>query len=227
MITDKLNTIAENEQKVYDAGAKSEYERFWSEYLKYTDGEFLFAGAGWKKSTLNPPKGTVIKPTNGYMMFGYSFITDLVEFCNEHDITIDFSNASTASFLIYSSQISRLGILDFRKVNIFTNTFASNKLVTVDKLILRDSGTQTFNNSFNNSTKLQNIVIEGKIGRNGFNVQSCPLTYDSLVSIKNALIDKSSDTSGTTWVITVGDTNKGKYTEQDLNEISTKGWVVK
>ena len=31
-IAEKLTTIAENEQKVYDAGQKSEYDRFWDSY---------------------------------------------------------------------------------------------------------------------------------------------------------------------------------------------------
>ena len=31
-IADKLTTIAENEQKVYDAGAKSEHDKFWDSY---------------------------------------------------------------------------------------------------------------------------------------------------------------------------------------------------
>ena len=37
-IAEKLELIAENEQKVFDAGKKSEYDEFWDNYQKKSDG---------------------------------------------------------------------------------------------------------------------------------------------------------------------------------------------
>ena len=69
-------------------------------------------------------------------------------------------------------------------------------------------------------TKTLNVV--GTIRISGLSVQwSNDLTYESLVTIKNALEPK---TSGT-YKIIFGATNLAKFTEADLAEINSKGWV--
>ena len=56
-IADKLLTIAQNQQAVYDAGKQAEYDRFWDEYQKNgtrTNYYYAFAGSGWNTKTYAP-----------------------------------------------------------------------------------------------------------------------------------------------------------------------------
>lgn len=58
-IAEKLQTIAENEQRVYDAGKQAEYDEFWDAYQDYGNrGEYAYAfgGIGWTKTDMFPPK---------------------------------------------------------------------------------------------------------------------------------------------------------------------------
>ena len=61
-IAEKLQTIAENERKVYNAGMQAEYERFWTEYQKdpYNkignryDYNSAFRGGVWNDEIYKP-----------------------------------------------------------------------------------------------------------------------------------------------------------------------------
>lgn len=55
-IADKLTTIAENQQKVYDAGKQAEYDRFWDNFQDYGEANvgsnaFMY---GWNDESFNP-----------------------------------------------------------------------------------------------------------------------------------------------------------------------------
>ena len=89
------------------------------------------------------------------------------------------------------------------------------------------SKSKPFTNPFIYAYNLEEIIIEGTIGQNGFNVQwSNKLTHDSLLSILNALEDKTSDNSGTTWTIGLGPTNIAKLTANEKAIATQKGWTI-
>ena len=126
--------------------------------------------------------------------------------------------------LVAYSKITHFPTVDSRNCDtIIQHFYRAYSLVTIDKLILRDSGDQTFVNVFESCVRLQNLVIEGTIGQNGFNVQWSPLTFDSLTSIVDALADKTGDSSGTTWLITLGQSNITTL-GSDVDRITAKGW---
>jgi hypothetical protein len=95
----------------------------------------------------------------------------------------------------------------------------------MEKFIVKEQN--TFSNSFQSATDLEHIIFEGTIGQNGLNLQSSTkLSHESLMSVINCLKDYSTDTSGTTWTVTIGDANKAKLTEAELLIAENKGWVV-
>ena len=56
-IAEKLTTIAENEQKVYEAGKKSQYDEFWDTYQtngQRTNYTYAFSGLGWTDNLYKP-----------------------------------------------------------------------------------------------------------------------------------------------------------------------------
>jgi hypothetical protein len=77
-ISEKLTAIAENEQKVYDAGKKTEYDRFWDAFQengKRRQYPYAFS-FGWNDSNFNPkyPLTGIGQVT---YMFYYSSITNV------------------------------------------------------------------------------------------------------------------------------------------------------
>ena len=70
-IAENLTTIAKNQQKVFDAGVKSEYDRFWDNYQK--NGEpmsyAMAFGSKWDDITFKP-KYPIIATGNGNQTIG-------------------------------------------------------------------------------------------------------------------------------------------------------------
>lgn len=191
-IAEKLQTIAENEQRVYEAGKQAEYDRFWEDTLENMGlGDFAFAGPTWTDESFNPPRGTVIQPSRAVYMFACAGITDLVALCEKKEITIDFSKSTSfmdTFYGAYGANFTRIGVVNTTSSNGLNQIFyGQTRLHTIVKIILRADGSQTFAAAFNNCSALENVEIEGTIGKDGFNVSSCTkLTHDSLMSILNA-----------------------------------------
>lgn len=226
-IAEKLTQIAENEQKVYDAGKQAEYDAFWDEYQangsrKHYDT--AFGGEGWTSENFKPKYD--IKPTAAMYMFRKTNIAgDLVEICENLGMSIDFSECvSMGEVFSNAFNITRVGVIDVRKATNVSNMFAWSNAKTIDKIIVTE--TTPMNYFPGAMPELENITIEGTIGQNGFNVQySTKLTHDSLMSIINALQDKSTNTSGTVWTVTLG-ANIAKLTAEEQQIAHKKGWLL-
>ena len=230
-IADKMTTIAENVPKVYEAGKKAQEDYFWSKYMNPpADMSYRFAGLGWYPGIFKPT--TDMKPTtsasrmfaafNYYNRGGQTF--DLVEHLKNLGVTLDFSGCVNMQECFGSAHITRIGVMDIRKSSNKYGIFSTDWLETIDELIVDEK--YVFNSIFASSSKLTNLKITGTIGQNGFSVSPCKnLTHDSLMSIINALQDKTTDTSGTTWKVTLGSTNVAKLTTEELAQIEAKGWT--
>lgn len=231
-IAEKLVTIAENEQKVYEAGkqdgVQSAYDRFWDDYQlngKRTNYAYAFTREGWSDVTFRPKYD--IKPTGtlAHLMTS-SRMTDVVAILNECGVTIDTSGVTGTANQWVSGSATRLPAFSFVNVGELLNTFGwTYNLHTIEKVILREDGTNTFTNPFVSCDSLTNLTIEGKIGQNGFSVQwSNNLTHDSLMSIINALQDKNS--VGGTWTVTLGTKNLAKLTDAEKAIATERGWTL-
>ena len=186
----------------FTAGTDAERERFWTDYLNHRSRysyAYLFAGNGWNDDTFCPPEDTVISvadlPSKSVSsMFMTSRITDLKRICEERNITLDFSAATGFSQFLSDSIITTFPTIDTRGASNLNNIFyAPQKLHTVEKLILKEDGSQTFNaNSFYLCGALENVVVEGKFGASVDIHWSAKLTKESIESIVNALSDTAS-----------------------------------
>lgn len=229
-IADKLTTIAENQQKVYEAGQKSEYDRFWDLYQdggNRTSYVYAFSGVGWNENTFAPKYD--IKPTNATNIFSNTYIRNLKNLLKNQNVVLDMSATTAMTYFSQYGVLTHVPVLDLRNCANLSYMFLGNSvLVEIEKIILKDDGSQLFGAySFNNNAALQEIRFEGVIGQNGLNFSQSPsLSHDSLMSIINALKDYSTDTSGTVWKVTLGATNKAKLTDTELKIASDKGWTV-
>lgn len=224
-IEDKLTQVAENVPKVYAAGQKAEYDAFWNLYQSngtrkdYTNA---FGGIGWTNETFKPKHN--INPSGGsYMMFRSCGVKgDLVAIAESLGIHIDFTQLIACQYMFQSSNFTRIGnVKTVSGTYSLTSTFDSCKsLETIDSLYIYPS--QALSAVFSGCTALKNLTIDGSIGKNGFNVSACPLTHDSLMSIINALENK---TSGT-FSVTLGATNLAKLTDAEKAIATQKGWTL-
>lgn len=223
-IADKLQTVAENQEKVFEAGKKSEYDAFWDIFQRNgtrTNYSGAFYGECWTEINFKPKYD--IKPTTAMNIFRETIINDdLQKILNELGIVYDTSNAKSFSYDFYASRFTRLPEIDLR--NAITNVaiFSGCK---AEEIRIKTSKTTPYSNTFQKCENLVTLSVEGIIGQNGVNLQwSTLLSHDSLMSIINSLYDYSTDTSGQTYTITLGTENLAKLTAEEITMIENKGW---
>ncbi len=194
-IAEQITALNEKIPQVYEAGKKSEYDKFWDSFqnkgkrTNYQDG---FAGKGWNDTTFKP-KYDIIAVGNLGRAFQETELKDLVGVLQQCGRKLDTSQVTTFSnTFYYSYYLTSIPEIDSRSStgsDVFGNAFGScKKLKTIEKLILKEDGSQPFSSTFSKCEALENIVIEGKIGQKGFNIKDCKkLTKASLLSILKTL----------------------------------------
>lgn len=211
----------------YDAGKLAEWSEFWDAYQENGSRKMYngaFAWSTWNDKIFRPKYDIV--PTQLSQTFQYTGIINLIDDLEKQNVKLDTSNCTYYLQAFQGSRITHYPTIDMSKAINTTYAFGSDaNVVKIEKLILSKS--TPFYNTFQLARKLEEITIEGTIGQNGFSVQwSDKLTHDSLLSILNALEDKTSDESGTTWTIGLGPTNIAKLTENEKAIATQKGWTI-
>lgn len=229
-IAEKLQTIAENEQRVYEAGKKSEYDRFWDDYQQ-NGNRTIYAnafGSCWTENNFRPKYP--MRPTNAYMMFhtnvaGAIYIDDFVAFCEENNVVLDFSQCTYAMYGLGRLRTNHHGVLDFSKCKEMNYLFYSHNnetfsISTIDEWISSEITTYHAT-TFQHATNLTNFKVSGVIATGAVDFSKCTkLTHDSLMSIINHLKDGASNT------LTLGATNLAKLTDSEKAIATTKGWTL-
>lgn len=197
-IADKLTTIAENQQKVFDAGKTKEWSDFWNAYQKNGNRtSYGYAFWEWYPECFKPKYD--IRPTACQNMF-YNFNqnnTDvsLKQLLQEAGVVLDTSNSTNLQNMFAYSNISEVGVIDASNASKLEQVFwHARGIVTVDEFIIKDDGSQATTKLFFGATKLTNITIKGVFG-NSIDMSECPLSKASFISVINAL---SSTTTGKT-----------------------------
>lgn len=209
-IAEKLTKIAENEQKVYDAGyvrgyddgeivgggsydegfeagKQAEYDAFWDAYQQNgnrTDYAKGFCGRGWNDETFKP-KYTIKVVGSANDFIPSTEVTDIAASLKACGVEMDLSECTSLSWGMSDLKTTTtLPILNVPKVTNFGSCFYRNsKLHTIEKIILNNQGNQPFSNTFNYLTALENITFEGVIGQD-INFQwSTKLTKASITNI--------------------------------------------
>lgn len=177
-IAEKLVTIAENEQKVYEAGQQSEYDRFWDtlqENGNRTKYFYAFSRSclNWTDDLINSAKYPIVcanDPASAQNTFYNKNFTELT-------IPIIIRGIPATSTFEYAYNLKTIADLTFEGVSTFKNTFAY-------------------------CNNLKNINIKGSIDGD-INFSSCPLSKGSLLNIISVLKDfrttQSYDCSFKTW----------------------------
>lgn len=165
-IAEKITTIAENVPKVFEAGQKSEYDRFWDAYQQNGNRynyNCSFGETVWTDEIYDPKYGFG-QPRYISSMFSQSQITDTKQ-------PLDLTAVS-------SDNIGGL----------FQSCM---KLVTIRQMTVLER--HILSTAFNNCTALENITFGGVIGRD-INFQWSPKL--SRASIENIMEHLSTTDSG-------------------------------
>jgi hypothetical protein len=211
-----------------EQGKKAEYDAFWDAYQdsgNRADYDFAFAGNGWTDATFKPKHDIVITGRTDSMFQG-CLISDLVKILNDCGVVFDMSHSiESAYFASTSPNLTTLPVLDCRgreSINYFISSCA--KLHTIEKVILKEDGSQKFNDySFNRLSGLKEIRFAGCIG-SSLKIKNSPLLSDGSVQ---SIIDCLKDLTGATaQTLTLHATVGGKMTPEQKAAITAKNWTL-
>lgn len=216
-------------KKMFGGGSGgSHYDAFWDTYQQNgnrADYDYAFAGNGWNDETFRPKYDIVI--TEGTTsMFHKCLITDLVKILDDCGVTFDMSRAKESTYFVNAcSKLTTLPVLDCRgRENINYFIIACGQLHTIEKVILKEDGSQKFNNySFLSLGGLKEIRFEGCIGYSLEIKASSLLSTESVQSIIDHLKDLTGQTAQT---LTLHPTVGGNMTAEQKAAISAKNWTL-
>lgn len=230
--TQALNAELEATLNGDDTGYKSYYHEFWDSYQQNGERKsyaFAFAGEGWTVENFKPKYDIIVK-TTARSMFSVGLAgVDVEQLLIDLGITFDTSGVTSIDGFEYFCQYASPSVLPVIST-ISTSRlryvfYHASNLVTIRKFILKDDGSQTFTSLFPNCSRLENLIIEGTIGQNGFDISGSPkLSKASITSIINAL---STTTSGLTVTLSQTAVNNAFTTDEWNTLIATKSnWTI-
>lgn len=225
LLYEMADRAPDNHASAVEAGKTQEWSDFWDVFQKYGERkEYGYAFKGFDNNIFKPKYN--LKPTSAPGMFQSAVITNLKQLLKDRGVVLDLSACTNMAEMFSGASVTHVPAINTRQAAGITSVFYNaSALVEIEKLILRENGTQTINSTFNNASSLENIVIEGTIGANIQLQWSTKLTHDSLMSVINHLKDYSADTSGTIHLLKIGTTNIAKLTDSELEIIISKGWT--
>jgi hypothetical protein len=208
-----------------EQGKQAEYDAFWDIYQDYGNRRHYshaFAGLGWRDTSFKPKYDIFV--SNAYMMFADSNIKDLKSALENCCVVLDTSQCINFQYMFMNSRVEKIGVIDTRGHNKLVSTFGAAYIVFIEKIVLRDDGSQTFSD-FITTPALVDVVIEGVIGQNGFSVSICTkLSRASITSVINAL---STTTTGLAVTFSLVAVNKAFETAEGANDGSTSAeWLA-
>ena len=202
-VRDKLTQIAENEQKVYDAGIEkgkqAEYDAFWDSVQQNGNRtDYSDAFSWWGCEDLNPKykivptygnnsaRGMIYRNANLKRLYAKDF--DLSQLPNPSSASADYTFSLCSSLEV----VEDVGL---PAVKTLQYSFASNPaLKQVD--VIRVAEETTVKDLLINCPELITVNIEGTIGQSGINLRySKKLSRASIESFIYALSDTASGQS--------------------------------
>ena len=184
----------------FEAGKKSEYDAFWDAYQN--NGErinynYAFFGDGWTDQSFKPKYDIQIGNAsngagNGNKAFMDSRISDIGKTLKDRGVVLDTSRCNNLNQMFQNAKTKTLPAISAESANVLPLTFyVCSYLETIQMVIVTERN--SFDRTFFACGLLVNLITEGTIGQNGFNVSWSPLNKASITSIINAL---SSTTTG-------------------------------
>ena len=241
-IADKLTTIAENQEKVYEAGKDDSLRAMWEAIqcggTRQNYGKLLNYTA-WTPETFKPIYD--ITQSTDWYDFGYNYPSEYASLIDkvgrisikdlEEKQGISFilgSGGGNHTRLCTSPLFSEYNIVDISQATstayAFYGAYSGVNPKRIEHLICSET-TPFATNTFQHATTYEYIGFEGVIAQNGLNLQwSKKLNKESITALVNTL---SPDTSGLS--VTISQTAKqNAFTDEEwATLIATKpNWTI-
>lgn len=177
--------IAQGIEQGIEQGKQTAYNEFWDNYQEEgnrKDYQCAFGGRGWTIDTFKP-KYDIIPSRCDFLFSNCTQLqVDLVDLLNTLGVSLDLSNSNNFGNAFAYCYITRVGVIDSSGASSLYRAFHYSRIVTVDKLIIKDDGSTVFTDTFSGQTYLENISFDGVIGQT-LNMGSCQkLTKASIES---------------------------------------------
>ena len=214
-IAEKLEKIADNVPKVFEAGKQQghgeEYDSgyddgheagkadertaFWDTFMPddLENWRYLFYSPRWNDANFYPTKAIKPKGPASYSFFSHG-ITNFKQRLIDCEVEFDTSGVTGGNYMFaYGSVLTHLPTISFTGLtesiyNVFDH---DQKLVEIEKIILKEDGSTTFSNWFVECHSLETIAFEGVIGQDMDLRWSKKLSEDSITNIINHLFDEA------------------------------------
>lgn len=245
-ITDKLKAIAENEERVYEAG-QADTAKKWNDFIlsnfSWGWGYRLFEGLSdgsdpYDIEKLPPIDTSAVTSFYGIFQYCYNITrapaldtssgTDfgyMLSGCSR--VTefpdYDFSNAKNMAYAFRGCGFTTVPVLNTAKCASFHGAFSGcSNLTTVEGIDF--SSCTDFYEVFDYCDHLENLTVNGSI-QEDISLNACvKLTRESLLSVINALKDYSE--ASTVKQLAMPQKALDRLTEEDIAIATAKGWTV-
>lgn len=206
-IGEKFELIADEVYEVgISDGKQAEYDAFWDTFQNYgnpTRYHYAFCDSKWNDTNFKP----------------------------KYDIVL---NSKTSNYPFDGSNITEINVnIDTRKNNAWYQiAYGATKLKKIQKIILKDDGSQVTQGPFVDAKQLEYVRFEGKIGVT-VSMSACPLDLDSAKNVIEHLMDYSGTDKDMTCKITFSGTTKALLEAEGatspngntwLDYVNDKGW---
>lgn len=230
-IADKLVTIAENQQKVYEAGKKTEWDNFWDVFQKTNSGndrtDYSYAfyggvGCGWNATNFKPKYD--LRPTvANYMFHQFSsgYIDSLTDMLEQAGVVLDTSQCTSHDRMFANSPILDAPHIDLTKSTAVGYLFYSCLYLKKAEITLPEKTVSNYSGMFTHCQSLEDLTINGTADKSLSLAQSPKLTTTSLQSVIGSLKDLTGATSQT---LTLHADAAAKLTDEQKAIISAKNW---
>ncbi len=146
----------------YNRGKQEEYDRFWDNLQDYgnrTDCYFMFYF--WTPEMF-PPKYDIRPVKDGRNMFTHFGACDLVQVLGER--VLDTSLCKKLDGMFNYAKAERIPPISFLSATSFSTPFYWCDVKTIDKVILKEDGSQNISTCFTWTKNLVDIDFDGVIG---------------------------------------------------------------
>lgn len=202
------------------------YDDFWDTFQQNgnrTAYRYGFAGKGWDDTTFNPKYDISPSAYEALYFATDSKITNLKQKLIDCGVTLDLSKVVNALSLFEGAEnLTNLPRLDLGACTSMANTFRKCKsLVSIDSLKLNEN--IAFSLTFYECSALEEIRIEGLIGKS-LEIKDSPLlSVASVQSIIDCLKDLTGQTQQT---LTLHATVGANLTQAQKDAITAKNWQL-
>lgn len=199
--------IAENEQKVYDSGYSQAESDMWDAITNNnTRTNYREAFRQWGGEYFRPPFPITLRNDSGtsYMFCGAKvkkFEKGYFDFSKLNPSTYGYDITSYYYMFQSCPNLEEFEDIGMPAGGYYFTWMECTKLKKVE--VVRSTAGCTFSNPFKNCYALEELTIDGEIGKTVVFTQNSKLTIDSLKSIINALVDYSGTENEFSYTLTL------------------------